>query len=172
MTTDNRYERQHAAALSHLPSVERARAAGLAPTQRIAIAQAHATLALAAAWATEPVTLREYTEPIGLVPSEDRAPGQLLREPAQAPSPVLAVLNDVVAEYARAKAKHGEMTLDGPAASDVLRLAALVEEVGEVGTAMSYDRGSTSNLYAELVQVATVAITWAAYLLPEDIDEP
>jgi ABC-type hemin transport system ATPase subunit len=169
MTTD-RYEEQHAAALAHLPNRDYA-TRRMNDQNRVAVAQVHATLALAAAVAPA-VTLREYTEPIDLFPTEGRAPGQVLRDAAQAPSPVLAVLNDVVAEYARAKAKHGEMTLDGPAASDVLRLAALVEEVGEVGTALSYDRGSTANLYAELVQVANVAITWAAHLLPEDVDEP
>jgi hypothetical protein len=77
------------------------------------------------------------------------------------------VIDDVLAEYDRAKAKHGENTLDGASATDLLRLAALVEEVGEVAELLTYDKArmhGSDRLKAELIQVATVAATWASVL--------
>jgi len=73
-------------------------------------------------------------------------------------------LVDTVNEYHRAKAKHGEMTLDGKNCTDINRLAALMEECGEAAAEMTYDKGSRANLYKELIQVANVALTWAAYV--------
>jgi hypothetical protein len=81
----------------------------------------------------------------------------------------------VVDEYWRAKAKHGEMTMDGvmlgkATANTVLRLACLMEEVGEVARALTYDNeketdeAAAAHLIEELVQVANVAVTWASYL--------
>lgn len=74
------------------------------------------------------------------------------------------ILDAVVTEYHRAKAKHGEFTLDGPAISDLQRLAALTEETGEVARALTYDKDHASELFKELIQVANVALTWASLL--------
>jgi hypothetical protein len=86
-----------------------------------------------------------------------------------------------MAEYTRAKLKHGESTLDSPLAGDLVRLAALVEEVGEAASELTYDRSRTyvttqtgagvpvtespsQRLRRELIQVANVALTWASIL--------
>lgn len=90
------------------------------------------------------------------------------------------VIHAVMAEYDRAKVKHGENTLDGSLSNDLLRLAALVEEVGEVAHELTYDRvnvlittvhgdesvtqDAKQRLKKELVQVAAVACTWASIL--------
>lgn len=74
------------------------------------------------------------------------------------------LLDDVEREYTRAKNKHGEYTLDGELISDQQRLAALMEEVGEVARALTYDQDHAEELIKELVQVANVALTWASYL--------
>lgn len=91
------------------------------------------------------------------------------------------VIRAVMAEYDRAKEKHGEHTLDGALSNDMLRLAALVEEVGEVAHELTYDqqplpedgtRAEVAALHAdlnarlkkELIQVASVALTWASIL--------
>jgi hypothetical protein len=85
-----------------------------------------------------------------------------------------AVIGDVILEYDRAKVKHGENTLDGALSNDLLRLAALVEEVGEVAHELTYDAAGfgletdeaarVKRLRTELVQAANVAITWASIL--------
>lgn len=68
------------------------------------------------------------------------------------------------AEYERAKAKHGEHTLDGKLCDDMNRLASLTEEVGEVGRCLTYDQDHAKDLKKELIQVANVALTWASIL--------
>jgi len=73
-------------------------------------------------------------------------------------------LNDLTDEMSRAREKHGDYSLDGKAMTDVTRLAALMEEVGEVGRAMTYDKDHGGELRKELIQVANVAITWATIL--------
>jgi NTP pyrophosphatase (non-canonical NTP hydrolase) len=90
------------------------------------------------------------------------------------PLVISGVVAAVLSEYERAKAKHGENTLDGAASNDLLRLAALVEEVGEVAELLTYDNlapGNTeqekhrlTSLKAELIQVANVCVTWASIL--------
>ena len=78
----------------------------------------------------------------------------------------------VIAEYDRAKGKHRENTLDGAGTDDLRRLAALVEEIGEVAELLTYDKGQhahgradwQSQLKAELTQVASLALTWASIL--------
>ncbi len=75
------------------------------------------------------------------------------------------VLRDVLAEYRSAKAKHGDMTLDGVGIDDLKRLTALMEEVGEVAETFSYDhKRQPHDLRKELIQVANVALTWASIL--------
>lgn len=68
-------------------------------------------------------------------------------------------LDAVQAEAIRAHLKHGAESLLSPSASDTKKLAALVEEVGEVGRALTYDH-DRSNLVMELIQVASVALSW------------
>lgn len=76
------------------------------------------------------------------------------------------VIRLILDEYDRAKAKHGGYTLDGSLSTDTLRLAALVEEVGEVAKLMTYDQVSAdvTQLRAELVQVACLAAMWVKSL--------
>jgi hypothetical protein len=76
-------------------------------------------------------------------------------------------LDAVQAEALRAHLKHkdkGGSLLD-PAMPDLRKLAALVEECGEVGRALTYDgdRGR-DHLVKELIQVASVALTWVEAL--------
>lgn len=90
------------------------------------------------------------------------------------PNPITPELIDVAEEYMKAKRKHGEFTLDGKmaggsmfsATNDLFRLAALMEEVGEVAQLFTYDkiRISKVNLRKELIQVANIALTWASIL--------
>ncbi len=80
------------------------------------------------------------------------------------------LLRLVTDEYRRAKVKHGERTLDGSLADDLLRLSALGEEYGEVCQALTYDKRDSDaaaharHLRLELIQVANVALTWASIL--------
>lgn len=77
------------------------------------------------------------------------------------------VIQLVMAEYDAAKRKHGENTLDGKLSNDLKRIAALVEEVGEVAELLTYDKArmhGPERLKAELIQVANVALTWASIL--------
>jgi len=102
-----------------------------------------------------------------------------------------ATLSAILAEAMRAEAKHGGMTLRNPALSVELKLAALMEEVGEVAQLLTYDKRPANpmvkgvyygthdeyekavagyqvamdvwraNLVSELIQVANVAAAWA-----------
>ena len=72
-------------------------------------------------------------------------------------------LNDLVIEMRRARIKHGDFSLDGSKITDLTRLAALMEEVGEVAETLTYDK-YVDTLRTELIQVANVAITWATIL--------
>ena len=47
---------------------------------------------------------------------------------------------------------------------DTTKLVVLVEEVGEVARAMTYDNGDRGQLVRELLQVAAVAAGWAQAL--------
>lgn len=64
-------------------------------------------------------------------------------------------------EFARAFKKHDGRTPRSHSVGDHESLIVLVEEVGEVARAMTYDEGSDDALYAELIQVATMAAAWA-----------
>ncbi len=63
------------------------------------------------------------------------------------------ILKDVMVEGKRARAKHG----DGPIATNAQLLSVLMEEVGEVATALNQNLGE-EEFRKELVQVASVAI--------------
>lgn len=72
----------------------------------------------------------------------------------------------IVAEFIRAKKKHGDKTPDVPDVPDVERLACLGEEYGEVCRALTYDKDHAGALRKELIQVAAMAAAWAS-ILPE-----
>jgi NTP pyrophosphatase (non-canonical NTP hydrolase) len=72
-------------------------------------------------------------------------------------------LSAINAEFVRAYVKHSGHTPRDPRMSNGERLAILVEEVGEVARAMTYDEGSPEKLVRELIQVAAMAGAWAEY---------
>lgn len=78
-------------------------------------------------------------------------------------SPVtLAAIN---AETVRAQVMHNDRSYLGNSLTETERLAGLVEEVGEVGRAMTYDNNQgKDHLVKELIQVASVAASWAEWL--------
>jgi hypothetical protein len=74
-------------------------------------------------------------------------------------------LDAVQAEAITARMKHGGKSLTNPDMPAVEKLAALVEEVGEVGRAMTYDGDQgVVPLVRELLQVAAVALSWVEAL--------
>lgn len=92
-------------------------------------------------------------------------------------------LNAVQAEAVRARAKHGENSLLNPDMPTLLKLAALMEETGEVVRELTYDTNNgRDKLVKELIQVASVALSWVeslkgeqtreAYSLPITADDP
>lgn len=65
----------------------------------------------------------------------------------------------VTEELERAIAKHGfDRTPLDPGRETAADLVVLVEEVGEVARAMTYDNGNTQAYQDELVQVAAMAL--------------
>jgi hypothetical protein len=97
--------------------------------------------------------------------------GQPCPECVPASSTLDHVLDEVRAEHHRARAKHGEHSLDGSLMDDTRRLAALMEEVGEAAGELTYDKDSDVRLRVELIQVANVAVTWATILPTTPGDE-
>lgn len=97
-------------------------------------------------------------------------PGKLLGDISavvvQALLPEETVLEDLLAEYRRAALKHPGMTLDSDNHTDTSRFMALAEEVGEVAACLTYDNdcptGHNSDLEDEALQVAALALAWAA----------
>lgn len=63
----------------------------------------------------------------------------------------------------KAHAKHGDNSIEAISANDPRWLSILVEEIGEVANALTYD-GPTGNLRSELVDVLAVASAWLAAL--------
>lgn len=82
--------------------------------------------------------------------------------------PLLSVLTigAVQAECIRAHLKHEPNggSLLNPDFPTEKKLAALVEEVGEVGRALTYDQDHAGPLVKELIQVANVALSWVESL--------
>jgi NTP pyrophosphatase (non-canonical NTP hydrolase) len=68
-----------------------------------------------------------------------------------------SIIDLVIKEGYKARMKHG----DAPLAINGEALSVLMEEVGEVATAMNQNL-PTGELRKELVQVASVAIRWLA----------
>lgn len=72
-------------------------------------------------------------------------------------------------EMTRAIEKHGlEQTPANPNMNLHEKMTILTEEVGEVARATTYDEGSRENRIKELIQVATMALMWAAAEVAED----
>ncbi len=81
---------------------------------------------------------------------------------------VSEALDCIREEVERAHRMHGDMSLLNPDLDVGLKLAALMEEVGEVAHECTYDScGHTEALIFELVQVACVAASWAQSLLSQ-----
>lgn len=75
---------------------------------------------------------------------------------------------DMRAEYDRANTKHDGNTPLNPAMSDEHRAAILMEELGEVARCLTPDAdtptGHAGDLYAELIQAATMAAAWSQHI--------
>lgn len=67
---------------------------------------------------------------------------------------------EVLAARVAAHVKHGENSIESRRSDDPQWLAILVEEVGEVANAQTYDHASVENLRAELIDVMSVASAW------------
>lgn len=123
---------------------------------------------------------RELRDKYAAVLGLDDLDSWVARPPLPCPPQLADTLRAVIREYWSAKDKHGEMTLDGPGMTDLLRLAALMEEVGEASELFTYDKDAVAQeggvlvkgqrvpwahaLMKELIQVANVAVTWDSYL--------
>jgi hypothetical protein len=81
------------------------------------------------------------------------------------------VIEDAIAEYLRAAEKHPGMTLECVGHTDATRLYALVEEIGEVAAALTYDNdvetGHNAQLEDEAIQVVALALAWATRYLDD-----
>lgn len=75
-------------------------------------------------------------------------------------------ISSVQAEMVSAIAKHGvDKTPLNSTMSNETKLVVLVEEVGEVARAMTYDNGGDKDaLVRELIQVSAMALAWAQSL--------
>ena len=76
-------------------------------------------------------------------------------------------LDAIESEYVRAHIKHSGHTPKSIHMSDGERLAVLMEEVGEVARAITYDNKDIDNLVKELIQVATMAAAWGEFAMME-----
>lgn len=70
------------------------------------------------------------------------------------------VIDDLQAEVIRSVQLWGEKAMMNPDMPEEFRLPVLVEEVGEVAKAMN-DNESAEAMYAELIQVGAMALSWA-----------
>lgn len=83
----------------------------------------------------------------------------------------MSVYDDIRLERERAFKLHGEASIERLPADAPEWLAILTEEVGEVARALlesDSDPRLSSDLYAELIQVAAVASAWAEALGMDD----
>lgn len=71
----------------------------------------------------------------------------------------ISLYTEVLAARDAAHAKHGANSIEAEPADSPRWLAILVEEIGEVANALTYD-GPQTNLRAELVDVLAVASAW------------
>lgn len=79
---------------------------------------------------------------------------------------------DLRDEMLRAIEKHGkQQTPINSGMPSREKLVILVEEIGEVARAMTYDEGSNSGLKSELLQVAAMAGMWyISMMTTEDLE--
>lgn len=68
-------------------------------------------------------------------------------------------------EYDRAKAKHGDMTLDSDKPTNEQRFFAVVEEIGEIARALTYDQDHAGELTKEITQLGALALAWLTHEL-------
>jgi NTP pyrophosphatase (non-canonical NTP hydrolase) len=71
----------------------------------------------------------------------------------------MGVWNEVIAERVRAHYKHGDESIESFSVGDASMFTILVEEIGEVAHAMTYD-GPIEDLPSELIQVMAVCSAW------------
>lgn len=69
------------------------------------------------------------------------------------------VFNEIERARLKAHMKHGENSIERTPAGSRQWLPILVEEIGEVANALTYD-GPKQNLRAELIDVLAVASAW------------
>lgn len=84
---------------------------------------------------------------------------------------VEGLVDAVWRETASAIEQHG--ILQTPANSHMNiheKMTILVEEVGEVARACTYDEGSSKSRFEELIQVAAMSLMWAAAEVDNDED--
>jgi hypothetical protein len=82
-------------------------------------------------------------------------------------------ISAIQAEVINSQVKHGEHSMMNPELPPGERLAILVEEVGEVATALNYDqKGKRPDLFRELLQVAAMAAIWAEIEDKEQTSDP
>jgi NTP pyrophosphatase (non-canonical NTP hydrolase) len=72
-----------------------------------------------------------------------------------------ALYREVMQARRAAHEKHGADSIEAAPADSPRWLAILVEEIGEVANALTYD-GPKENLRAELIDVLAVGSAWAA----------
>lgn len=78
---------------------------------------------------------------------------------------ILRMLDD---ELASAINKHGlAMTPLSHTLTDEKCLTVLVEEIGEVARAMTYDEGNETQLLKELIQVGAMSLAWATRVMQQ-----
>lgn len=76
----------------------------------------------------------------------------------------------VDAELVRACNKHGvHRTPLNSRMSNRSKLVILIEEVGEVARAMTYDEFDASKLYSELIEVSAMSAAWAQSMKKEGV---
>lgn len=78
---------------------------------------------------------------------------------------LLELAAEMVNEAKRSVLKHGlDRICSSPVLTNAEKFIILAEEIGEVATAMTYDRGSVEDLYKELLQVHTISGLWLTRL--------
>lgn len=79
----------------------------------------------------------------------------------------VGIVDEISNELMAAVAKHGyNQTPMSARMTDEERLVILVEEIGEVARAMTYDEGSRAALRRELIQVAAMSVAWLIGMEP------
>lgn len=80
-----------------------------------------------------------------------------------------AIYQEVLQGRLKAHLKHGPNSIEAEPANSPRWLAILVEEIGEVANALTYD--TTASIRAELIDVLSVASAWVAALDDQKEDQ-